>query len=827
MLIQGIYRYHITYWRERPANGKHRCGFSPRWIVLQKWIKVILHNKLSMISAILSISLTIAVVVALGQLTDGVLHSYEEIRLAASHYDDSFSKLSEEQAAALREALAAKRLDVQGVVIEKRVGVYDDELGLPVEWLEVEGDPGLILGIQCTSGRMPQLPDEVCITQTYLEKTGLAVGLGDQIMASVQTDGGDVIEKKATIVGILDRYTSMTSDFCTISSAGPYMPAGTVATDVLEKPVPSYTAYVLYNEDEDPLAAGSAFSRITYLLTGSTDYSTIKSLGITLFGTNDRNAQEYTKEQSVYLLMPYLLVITLLFLIVSVVFVRMIVGVMLTMRRRDLGILFALGLSRKRLKKTLFFEAGLFTGAAASFGLPLSYFFYQGIYEGVRTMSAVGYISRSLSPSAVLAALLSVLVGVSLAYGSAYIKMARNQPYSYFEQSKDVSNVSIKKNQRPTGDGPLFIALRNLERNASRTFGILLLQFFACGFIMISIILFSALQNGTKDYLKGLMGTVSSDYSIGSNTKVGQFFTPETVENMQGLEGIDNAYPVWFVYAEINGSPSAIYVYSEEFMEGSGLEAGETPLLYAMDRSTMIGNARRSFSANENVTLQDTNGTSLAETKIHDLVSPQMFYGYGNYPKDELICNEAFAHAYLQALPLRCSTILVRTELSYMDLQNTLVKASLWQSGNWIDFHKTGMTEAENQLRFMTSMAGIFGATILLFLLVSVINVTHQLCLLRSKEYAMLEAIGFRKKDIFHIVSLEMALISVLAVILSLMGAYLVHVGIFQSIGFDVSLLWCAIFAAAVVFLSFVSSQIVSRFAIDKSMVERLCEVER
>ena len=826
MLIQGIYRYHITYWRERPARGKHRCGFSPRWLVLRKWIKVILHNKLSMISAILSISVTIAVIVALGQLTDGVLHSYEEIRLAASHYDDSFSSLSEAQAASLREALAAKRLDVQGVVIEKRVGVYEDELGLAVEWLEVEGDPGLILGIQCTSGRMPQSPDEVCITQTYLEKTGLADGLGDQITASVLTDGGDVIEKKATIVGILDRYTSMTSDFCTISTAGPDMPAGTVATDVLKKPVQSYTAYFLYKE-EDSLAVGSAFSRITYLLTGSTDYSTIKSLGITLSGTNDKSAQEYTKEQSVFLLMPYLLVIAVLFLIVSVIFVRMIVGVMLTMRRSDLGILLALGLSRKRLKQILFFEAGLFTGAAACFGLPLSYFFYQGIYEGVRNMSAVGYISRSMSPSAILAALLSVLVGVSLAYGSAYMKMARNQPYSYFEQSKDVANVSIKKNQRPTGAGPLFIAQRNLERNAARTFGILRLQFFACGFIMISIILFSALQNGTKDYLKGLMGTVSSDYSIGSNTKVGQFFAPETVENMQGLEGIENAYPVWFVCAEINGSPSAIYIYSEEFMIGSGLEAGETPLLYAMDRTTMIGGSRQSFSANENVTLQDTNGTSLAETKIHDLVSPQMFYGYGNYPKDELICNEAFAHAYLQDLPLRCSTILVRTELSYMELQNTLVEGDLWQAGNWIDFHKTGMTEAENQLRFVTSMAGIFGATILLFLLVSMINMTHQLCLLRSKEYAVLEAIGFRKKDIFHIVSLEMTLISILSMILSLIGACLIYTAIYKSIGFDVSLLWCGIFAAAFVFLSFISSQIVSRFAIDKSMFERLCEVER
>lgn len=789
--------------------------------MFSKWSKVIFHHKLSSVSTIFAISITVAIIMVFSQMVAGLLGSYEEIRLESSNFDWAYSQLTGSEMSILREAVNSDDVDVRGMVMENRAGTYLDDLGLEVEWLEVEGDLDTIFGARLVSGRMPQTSDEVCITQTYLDRTGLDIRVGDVITASVFADGRDTIEKQATVAGILNHYGSLRSSYCTLSVSDSAPEGESNRT---------FTAYLLASQKAaDYGAIDAAFNRITYLLTGATDFRALESKGILLTETNTLDAQIMTKEESKYLFIPAILIISTLFIIISVLFVRILVGVMLTLRKRDYGILLALGLSRKRMKSLLFFEAGLFTACSALLGLPLSVGLLRLSYNVLRRLTATGHVSQSWSWAAAALAILAVFVGVALAYALLYANISKNQPCTYFEQSKDTATVVTKK-KTTKGNGILFFAQRNLERNAGRTFGVLLVLFVASSMVMASICAMSLLNSESEDYLTGLLGSLSSDFSLIAATENDQYFSREMIEKTENLDGIEAIYPVWVAPVMINDMPSIVSVYTETQMKGAGLLVQDSPLLYAQDKSGFIlsdGRQPYVFTPQQNVVLTSTDGTQLVETNIYDLATHYMFYDEGFYRQEAFICNEAFKESYLENVSLQCSTIMVKTDLSYMALQKTLEGNPLWLNGSRISFYKHGMTEIDNQIKSIAAVTGLFGVTLMLFVFVCLINITHQLCLLRSKEYALLQSVGYRKKDICQIVSMEMTMISLTANALSFVGTFLIFTIISKNMDAKFPLLWCGLYTGSVVLLTWISSQLVCRSVLKKSMYERLCEVER
>jgi len=752
--------------------------------MFSKWGKVIFHHKLSSISTIFAVSITVAIIIVLSQMVSGLLGSYEEIRLESSNYDWAYSDLTGSEMSILREAVSSDAVEVRSMVLEKRVGTYWDDLGLEVEWLEVEGDLDSIFGTSLVSGRMPQSRDEVCITQTYLEQTGLDIHIGDVVSASVLTDGRKTIEKKATVVGILDRYVSLSSSYCILSasasvsssdSASALASASSSAFDSTDESDRTYTAYFLASSKAADYAdMDAAFNRMNYLLTGVTDFRALSSEGITCTSTNTAGAQFLTKEES-RMLIPAILIISALFIIISVLFVRILVGVMLTLRKRDYGILLALGLSRKRMKSLLLFEAAIFTAGSALIGLPLGDGLLQLSYNILRRLTVTGHVSQSWSWIAAGLAILTVFGGVALAYALFYATIFKNQPYTYFEQSKDNATVVTNEKKASKGKGILFFAQKNLERNAGRTFGVLLVLFAASAMVMTSICAVTLLSRGSEDYLTGLLGSVSSDFSLVSDTEREQYFSREMVEITEKLDGFEAIYPIWAAPVMVNGMPGIVSVYTAALMNGAGLPVKDSPVLYAMDTAGVLSGGPYAFTPQQAVVLTSTDGTELVETNICDLTSYNMFYGEGFYGQEKLICNEAFAKAYLKDVPLICSTILIKTDLSYMALQKTLEANPLWTNGPTIRFQKHGMTQIENQIKSVAAVTGLFGATLMLFVLICQINITHQLCMLRSKEYAVLQAVGYRKRDISLIAAMEMTLIALIANIFAFMAAFLIN----------------------------------------------------
>lgn len=809
--------------------------------MFSKWGKVIFHHKLSSISTIFAVSITAAIIIVLSQMVSGLLGSYEEIRLESSNYDWAYSDLTGSEMSILREAVSSDAVEVRSMVLENRVGTYWDDLGLEVEWLEVEGDLDTIFGTSLVSGRMPQSSDEVCITQTYLDQTGLDVRVGDVITASVFTDGRDTIEKQATVVGILDRYVSLSSSYCTLSasasvSSSAPSPASSSsaasssasASDPTDKSNRTFTAYFLASQNAADYAdMDAAFNRMNYLLTGVTDFRALSSIGITYTSTNTAGAQFFTKEESRMMLIPAILIISALFIIISVLFVRILVGVMLTLRKRDYGILLALGLSRKRMKSLLLFEAAIFTAGSALIGLPLGDGLLQLSYNILRRLTVTGHVSQSWSWIAAGLAILTVFGGVALAYALFYATIFKNQPYTYFEQSKDNATVVTNEKKASKGKGILFFAQKNLERNAGRTFGVLLVLFAASAMVMTSLCAVTLLSRGSEDYLTGLLGSVSSDFSLVSDTDREQYFSREMVEITEKLDGFEAIYPIWAAPVMVNGMPGIVSVYTAALMNGAGLPVKDSPVLYAMDTAGIISGGPYAFTPQQAVVLTSTDGTELVETNICDLTSYNMFYGEGFYGQEKLICNEAFAKAYLKDVPLICSTILIKTDLSYMALQKTLEANPLWTNGPTIRFQKHGMTQIENQIKSVAAVTGLFGATLMLFVLICQINITHQLCMLRSKEYAVLQAVGYRKRDISLIAAMEMTLIALIANVFAFIAAFLINNVMNKNTDAGGALLWCGLYAGMVILLTWLSSQLVCRSVLKKSMYERLCEVER
>lgn len=787
----------------------------------RKWGKVLWHYKLSSISAAAAISVTVAIMILFCQTIVALQSASSEIKLAASNYDWAYSGLTEEEVSILRDAAARKDVDLYGLVLEKKIGTYSDEVGLELEWLEVEGDINSVLGAHLLSGRMPVSGEEVCITRTYLDRTGLDIKPGDTITADVMTGNGDILSRKAQVVGILDRYISLTSSYCTIS--------GRSQTSSDDEDHTS-TVYCLASKAVGYDEMDRAFNQMTYLLTGTTDGRSLEPNGISLFYNYTMDAKIMTEGTAIHYLIPAVLIISVLFFVISVLFIRMLVGVMLTLRKRDYGILLALGLSKKGMMRLLFFEACLFTASGVFLGLFLGAFLLRISHDVLRKATVTGYLPADWSWGAALAAVIAVLIGVLLAYGPLYGNLRRSQPYSYFSQSQDTAGVQMKKQKPLRGSGVLFITLRNLERNAGRTFGLLVLLCIASGIVMTSIYFVSLLNQSGVKFISGYAGTLSSDYSLLADTEHGRYFSKDMIEDTRKLDDILAVYPVWRADVEVNGFPCYLSVYSEEQMKGAGLPVQDSPLLYAQDLGAMIpgggGYQRHSFTEEQQVVLTTVEDRLLASAGVSGLVEHQMFYGQG-YGKENFICNEAFAKKYLTDVPLQCSTILVRTGLSYMDLAKILSERPFWNNSYLINFEKHGPAEIENQILALTALEGLLGGTLMVFVLLCLLNMGHQICLLRSKEYALLQAIGYRKKDISQIAALEATLPAVLAAALAIWPVCMLHSALSAQTGLAFPAGAILLYAAMLILISWICNYTICQRVLKKSMYERLCEVER
>ena len=91
----------------------------------------------------------------------------------------------------------------------------------------------------------------------------------------------------------------------------------------------------------------------------------------------------------------------------------------------------------------------------------------------------------------------------------------------------------------------------------------------------------------------------------------------------------------------------------------------------------------------------------------------------------------------------------------------------------------------------------------------------------------MLQAIGYRKKDISKIAALEITIPAFLAAALSVWSVLMIHsvMKVAGEIVFPAG--WILLYAAALIALSWSCNYSICQKILKKSMYERLCEVER
>jgi len=292
----------------------------------KKWCKVIFRHKLGFFSMIIALALTISIVTLLGQLIANLLTSYKDISVDNSNYDWGYSNLTSEHVSILEEAIITNKVEVKGAVFENLLGTGRDEYGLDIELLSARGNIDLLMNARCTEGRMPQSLDEICVTQTYIDKTGNPIQIGDEISCFIQDKNGSETKVTATVVGILNRYSSYSSNYCFLT----YMDIpGT------DEAAQSYNCYFLYTDSDFEVATESS-AKLTYLLVGATDFEALSSQGIGYISTNTLYTQQMSKEQSLYSIIPILTVMCIILIVIAVGFVRLLIGVMLTLRKKRL-----------------------------------------------------------------------------------------------------------------------------------------------------------------------------------------------------------------------------------------------------------------------------------------------------------------------------------------------------------------------------------------------------------------------------------------------------------------------------------------------------------
>ncbi|NLA43884.1 ABC transporter permease [Candidatus Saccharibacteria bacterium] len=458
----------------------------------KKWCKVIFRHKLSFFSMLLALALTIAIVTLLGQLISNLLISYKDVSADNSNYDWGFSSLTSEHVSKLEEAIVTNKVDVKGAVFENLLGTGRDEYGLDIELLSARGNIDLLMNARCTEGRMPQSIEEICITQTYIDKTGTLIQIGDEISFYIQEKNASETMVTATVVGILNRYSSYSSNYCFLTYLN---------NPGADEAAQSNNCYFLYTDSDFESAIDNS-AKLTYLLVGATDFEALSSQGIGYISTNTLYAQQMSKEQSLYSIIPILTVMCIILIVVAVGFVRLLVGVMLTLRKKDYGILYALGLSRNGIKKILAFEAAVFFSCSIFPGGIISVALQNTAYSVLEKISVTGSISREGSWIALLLSLFVVLIGVAIAYGMLYNAISKKQPSEYLSQSSDDVNSTEKKQAKRITNGYLLSVESNISRNPMRSMGILIICFVTSLMLMIAIDMASFLSVDAMDIVR-------------------------------------------------------------------------------------------------------------------------------------------------------------------------------------------------------------------------------------------------------------------------------------------------------------------------------------
>lgn len=161
-----------------------------------------------------------------------------------------------------------------------------------------------------------------------------------------------------------------------------------------------------------------------------------------------------------------------------------------------------------------------------------------------------------------------------------------------------------------------------------------------------------------------------------------------------------------------------------------------------------------------------------------------------------------------------------------MAILQQLEADNLWLNGYSMNFREYGITPVINMLNAVLTVTGLLGACLLTFIIMSIMNISHQVSLLRNKEYSIMQAIGYRKKDIRNIACIEMTALCAVSTVISIICTYLIHSYALEGVSGTFPWLWCAVYSLILITLTWTSCQMISYSVLKKTIYERLCEVE-
>lgn len=670
-------------------------------------------------------------------------------------------------------------------------------------------------------GRLPETENEIAVTQAFLSRAGLEVGLGDTLSFNFGTG-----EQNYEISGILPVQQSNYSIY--ISPA--------YVENNIETPL--YTVYLNRIGTDGWSKAGIQ----TEILNLAEEW-----------GINQEQVQFSTHYFSLIQQRSseYMMVITLVSLVIILACVLVIYSlffVSIIRKTNEYGKLRTIGATKKQVKKVVFREGRHFCAVAipigAVFGMIAGYILVPDGWN----MIMAGIVVLVIAVLMLLCVKLAIVKPAKIASSVTPIEALR-----YLAES----NERITKST-PDLHQPLFtirLALLNFSRNKKKTV-LTILSLGMCGvLLMASSAYFNSidpLNMARKNFPYGEIRIELGDYGPQAHTSE-QFYSlqeqnilsGELIQKLQSIDGVEGIRTYQGTVLNVTiptgqDEPLVAEGFSEDYQEllNSYLIAGTADWLELIQRNGIVLVENESWgvlfgwdvAVGDKVTIETGAGTSM-EVTVMGIVDDEIPYGGYN----TLFMPSKLLSSIMPLDDLNYQVILDTDDDRWEEVEEevrrlvpTNSRTYITTLNDWVETFRSRLDEYRIPVYIFVVFIGVFGA-------INLLNTLMTNLVTRKRELGILQAVGLSSRQLSQMLLVE-GLLYTLGIFLmavtfgTLMGFLLCQVfsamSIFGKVSYQFPMLEILAFFVLILMIQMVFSNVSIKQLKKKSLVDQIRELE-
>lgn len=702
------------------------------------WLKCFSYYKLNIISMSIAICLITALFSTIVYFGMNALTVFEKVSNSnTKNWNFVWRNIDDTNRDKLANYIEENDSKIEEAVFEKEIGTYTDDIGVNVELVSFSNTDAIsgLFNVSLTDGRYPTNSNEIAINQEYLDLTGMEVDIGDTM---------SILGNSYTVVGVINGYSSFESKYCFI---------------VMDSSPSISNMYVCVSSNFsrfDTLVI-PVYQDMIYILTGSNDHEIFAQTGIQDIGNRENSdLNEMERGIALHRLGPALIVAMIFLFIMVLVFVKQLVDTLLERRMNDISILSICGLQFNRLKSLLLGEILFLEGICIPVSCLLFFLFVnllRGVVASILPSNSIG--NRFFFLSLIIGVGI-VTLGLVISYRKSYRKIEKKEPVSLIKGRNDLVKTKSRKTSSSFFDAT---TLRNINRNPGRTIVIGILVFVTISCVAMALNISSVFNADVAEKYSDYFGKINSKYTICSDPERGLCLDDITIQEIDELPGVQVSYVARSGYMDLNGENTEIGILSNQTVSDYNLAYSEEPMLYCLNTELFIG-GEWPYHLGDSVSV-DGNDLVIAD----EIPSQQVIAA--DFPN--LFCNEAFAQNYIDEDTIGTVRVYVDTDMSFSEFKDKCEEMDGYSKYLSMYYEPYGAGDILREARLITTILNIVSVMLCLFVFICETNIIEQIVYNRSREFAVLEALGETPRSISHSIGMEFGIITCFATLFALL----------------------------------------------------------